>query len=474
MSDISNLKAFFKGSVILIISNIFLKAINFFLLPLYTKNLTPQMLGVSDTITSFTGLLFPLLVMGLDSAYSAFYYDKDDGKRSFKVFNTISFLLLFTGGIPIIASFFSEKLSYIFFGRADNYFIVILALVSVALNLFFLPFALEIRMQNKMTIYGIITVVSSLTMILLNIFFVSVIKIGVYALVLSTVIVNGLQLVLFVCCSGKSISIKYVDRSLAKKMLLFSLPLIPSVVAMWILNLSDRYVILYFLGEESVGLYGIGGRFVTLINMIISAVTMAYTTFAYSNLDNPDAKKQFASVLNLMYVTLIAGAFIVSLFSKEIIQLMTADAYIQAYRPIRDMMFAQVIYGISTITSYGIYFKMKSGYALLSTVCAAIFNLVLNIIFIPKYGISAAAATTLLGYLIMFFINYIFSQKLYPCNYGLKCIVINMILLYMVVAVCAESSVITKSVLTVLCAALTLIMFKNRLKELVVLMKSNM
>ncbi len=471
MSDISNLKAFFKGSAILIISNIFLKAINFFLLPLYTNNLTPQMLGVSDTITSFTGLIFPLLVMGLDSAYSAFYFEKDDGKRSLKVFNTISFLLLFTGVVPLIASFFSKKLSHIFFGNTDNYLVLILALVSVTFNLYFLPFALEIRMQNRMTVYGIITVISSLAMILLNIFFVSIIKIGVYALVLSTTIVNGFQLILLACCSGKRFSIKYIDRGLAKKMLLFSLPLVPSAVAMWILNLSDRYVILHFLGEESVGLYGIGGRFVTLINMIISAVSMAYTTFAYSNVDNPDAKKQFASVFNLMYVALIAGAFIVSLFSKEIIQLMTADAYIQAYQLMRDMMFAQVIYGISTITSYGIYFKKKSGYALLSTVCAAVFNLVLNVIFIPEYGIIAAAATTLLGYLIMFFVNYVFSQKFYPCDYGLKWIVINMILLYIVVGVFTESNIIIKSVLTVLCAVLTLMMFKNRLKEIMALMK---
>ena len=64
IQDRNNLTAFFKGGTILVLSNICLKAISFFLLPLYSNHLTPQMLGVSDTVTSFTGFLLPLLTFG--------------------------------------------------------------------------------------------------------------------------------------------------------------------------------------------------------------------------------------------------------------------------------------------------------------------------------------------------------------------------------------------------------------------------
>ena len=72
----SKIGSFIKGSTILVLSNMCLKAINFFLLPLYTDNLTTEMLGVSDSITNLTGILLPLLTMGLDSAFSAFYFAK--------------------------------------------------------------------------------------------------------------------------------------------------------------------------------------------------------------------------------------------------------------------------------------------------------------------------------------------------------------------------------------------------------------
>ncbi len=470
MSQNSNIKKFFTGSAVLVLSNVCLKAINFFLLPLYTDNLTPEMLGISDTVTSFTGLLFPILVMGLDSAYSAFYFNEEDIMRKKKVHSSITVLLFGMSAVVLAISIFARPISEFFFGNREYYVIIILAFWSVALNLWFLPFSLELRMQNRMAVYGGITVISSLTMVLLNILFVSGMKLEEYALILSTTIVHGLQVLLFVGATKVKPQIKYVDKELINIMLKFSLPLVPMVVATWILNLSDRYIILWFLGESQVGVYGIGGRFITLVNVVINGITMAYTTFAYANVNNQNAKKEYATVLNIMYVLLAGIAVVISVFAKEIVQLMTSNLYQEAYKPIRDMMFAQVIYGVSTITSYGIYFAKKTKYALVSTTIAAIVNIILNIMFIPHYGITAAAATTLIGYVVMFVINYYYSQKFYPCSYGMKRIVINFMCIYGVTMFIAHMNMYVKIFITILMACLTLLMFKNEIKEAVVVL----
>lgn len=475
MSDSSRLKSFFKGSAILVFSNICLKAINFFLLPLYTKNLTPEMLGISDTVTSFTGLLYPILVMGLDSAYSAFYFEEHTQKHFSKVFNSILFCLFLTGMIPVLMSLFAKPLSGMLFGTQDNYIVLILALLSVTLNLWFLPYTLELRMQNRMGIYGTITVTASLLMVLLNIYLVSVAKIGIYALVSSTVIVYVVKLLMLIVYTRKPFSFQLVDKGLLGKMLRFSVPLMPNTITMWILNLSDRYVLLYFWGEAAVGLYGVGSRFITVINLFISAISTAYTTFAFSNVENTEAKKQYACVLNLMYVILVGAAFVVSVFSKEIIHLMTAETYAEAYKPLRDMLFAQVIYGIYTIINYGIYFAKKSKYSLASTTAGAAVNLLLNIIFIPNYGIEAAAVTTLIGYIVMTVVGYYFSEKVYPCDYGIKRIIINLVLLYLIALVGENLEPAFKLLLVAVCAAGTLWMFRKRLWDIwsLIMNKSN-
>ena len=196
MSDTSNLKTFIQGSSVLLISNIIIKGIQFFLLPLYTNKLSPEMLGVSDSVTTLTGFLFPVLVMGLDSAYSAFYFEDEENHQN-KVFSSIVFMLGIMAVIPTVACFFSQLWSELLFKTSDNAYVMLIALLSVTANLIYLPLSLEVRLQNKMFAYSVVAVVSSATTVILNILFLTFFDLGIYALILSTLIVNIIQIILF-------------------------------------------------------------------------------------------------------------------------------------------------------------------------------------------------------------------------------------------------------------------------------------
>lgn len=414
-----NIKSFIKGSGILIISNVILKAMNFFLMPIYTKYLSAEMLGVSDTVTSFTGLLFPILMMGLDSAFSAFYYDKGE-KQAEKVFSTIAYTLLILGSIPLVLSVFASRISLILFQTTEYSLIVIFALASVTFNIWYMPFALNIRMKNKMFMYGMVNMFSSFCMIMLNIIFVVFLNLGTVSLILSSMIVHVIQLVLFAVLNRAKVCMKYFDVGLLKKMFIFAIPLVPGVILSWVLALSDRYMLLHLRSVADVGLYGVGTRLVTVLNIFISSVTMAYTTFAYGSKNDVDAKEKYVKVFDVLVLVLVCICFTISLFGKEVIEIMTAPEYYQSYVIVRDLFYAQMFYGITSIVGYGILFEKKPVFTLLANCLGAVVNVILNFIFIPQYGISAAAATTLLGYLVTFLSTYIFSQRLYKCNYKVK------------------------------------------------------
>lgn len=459
----SKLNLFVQGSFFLVLSNVCIKAINFFLLPLYTKNLTPSMLGVSDSITSFTGILFPILVLGLDSAYSAFYFDNNDEIRDKKVFSTIGIVLFLLGFIPIAMCFFSKHFSMILFKNNNYSLIVIIALLGVSLNLWALPFSLELRLKNKMGRFGVVSIVASVSMIGLNVLFVSVLKLNEISLVLSTSIVGVVYFLLYSIFIGHFPKIRYFDKVLLKRMLIFALPIIPSVVMAWVLSLSDRYILLHYCGDTAVGLYGIGARFVTLLNVVVNAITTAYTTFAFSTKDDEDAKRNYYYIFNILSCSLILISFTLALFSKEIIILMTDDSYYSSYEIIRDMMYGQVLYAMSTIVSYGIIFKKKSGYSLIAVSCGAIVNLILNFIFIPRYGLIAAAFTTLIGYFISMIVTYYFSEKLYPCNYGISKVGILFLITYLISFLLKESNMIIRIFVWITIFVIFIILYKDLL-----------
>lgn len=413
-----------KGSLILTISNICIKAINFFLLPLYTEYLTPEQLGTSDTITTFTSLILPILVLGLDSAYSAFYFDEESREYKKSVFSSIFFILAITSIIPIVGTFFSKQLSLLLFGNVKCDWIITISLLTICCNLWYLPFSLYLRLENRMTAFAIVNFTSSTLMIVSNIITVSILQIGEAALIVSTLLANISMLCLYIFTARYYPKLSTFNADLSKKMLKYSIPLVPMVVSSWILTTSDRLILLEALDEASVGLYGISSRFVSIINVVTNSIYMAYTTFAFSSKNEPNSKAIYAKTLDVLNLCLTIAVFGISIFSIEILSIMVNEQYLSSYIVLPGLLFAQLLYASNTIVSYGLSFEKKSGQLLLTVTVAALLNLGLNICFIPKFGLIAAALTTWVGYCAMLMITYKLSQKVYECPYKIKRVIV--------------------------------------------------
>ena len=212
----SALKALLQGALILAISNVVLKAINFFLLPLYTAYLTPEQLGINDAIANFTSLVYTLLVLSFDAAFSAFYYDKPDESHRQSVLSTVWFTLFGTSLVAMLLALFAEPLSIAIFGTQDYAMALRLSLMGVVLNLWWLPFSLDLRVRSKMGLYSIGTLTAATAMIALNVVFVVGFKMGYYSLILSSLLVNALELVLFGLFCGRRPRVSSLSAPLLK------------------------------------------------------------------------------------------------------------------------------------------------------------------------------------------------------------------------------------------------------------------
>lgn len=462
----SKIYQLFQGSVILILSNIVLKAISFFLLPMYTAYLSPDQLGTADSITGVTTLLFTVLVMGMDSAFGAFFYSETGENHQQAVFNTtllhtflISFCLL-----PLII--LSDILSDIMFHTTDYSDAIRVALIAVMLNLWSLPFSLLIRLQNKMAKFSIINLIASLSMIFLNIYLVTVLQLGFRSLILSTAIVNLLQLILYSCTTWHIVNIKNVDTSLYKTMLKYALPMLPMILAAWILNLSDRYILLYYRGEYEVGIYGIAARFLTVMNVITSSIYTAYTSFAFSSVHDKDAKAQYVKVLDAVFCILFAICVTVSLFGKEVITIMANERYLDSYKLLTPLLFGQICYAVNTIVGYGIAHAKRSVFFLIPTGVGTVINLILNVIFIPRYGAQAAAITTYIGYFVMMIITYFVARRYYRCPYHIKKIVGTMVIAFIVISAILQANIVLKIISWCLIAGFTGLLFNDIVKDI--------
>ena len=468
----TQLHEFLKGSGILVASNVVLKAAQLFLLPLYTRYLTPEVLGDSDNITAFAAFLFPLLVLAFDAAFSVFYYNKEGEEISENVFNTTFFFLLAQSMIPFLLQFRSAWISNLLFGTTEYAMGIRFSLIGIMVNLWFLPFALLVRMKNRMKLFALINMIASLSMLTLNILFVSVFQWGYMSLIASTCVVNIVQFLLYIATAKVKISKIFFDKALFKKMFRYALPMLPMTICIWVLNMSDRSMMRYFSGSYEVGLYGIGTRFVTVLTVMITGISTAYTTFAFKNEREDGAKELFADVISGIFVLLAGICTTIAIFGKEIIALMASPVYAEAYKALNGLMFAQLVFAMNTFMGYGIAFKKKSKYFFYAVSIGAVINVVTNLMVLPTYGAQGAAMAALLGQTLSFVFTYYYSMKLYPCDYGIRKIASLFVFLLTSSLLVREWAFAPKIAVWVFSATLVLWVYRRKISKVIKMIRS--
>lgn len=198
---------------------------------------------------------------------------------------------------------------------------------------------------------------------------------------------------------------------------LFNLPLIPHYLSTYLLSGSDRLMIAHYIGDEATAIYSVAHS-VGIVAMIIwSAVNASLIPYTYEN-----CKKENYSAISIVTIPILCiisvVCLLVILLAPEVVVIMATKAYADAIYvipPIVGSVFFQCLYYIFANVLY--YYK-KPKYVMIASLSATSINLILNAIFIPKFGYIAAGYTTLVSYLIQAVIDYwamrhIVKQKIY-------------------------------------------------------------
>lgn len=458
----SSLKSLAKGSLILLVSNIVLKAINFLLLPLYTSYLTPSDYGIVDLAITACSLFISIFSLCLDTGFFTFFYDEGSEKHKKEIFNSTFFTTILVAIIPIIGIIFSKPIARILF-KSDQSTVVILMLVTISFTIIGLIPIAQIKINNQMYIFGGINVIIGLTSIILNVVMVVILKVGYISLIITNMLVAIIQLLCYIFLVRKNISIKHFNLTKIKGVLQYTLPLIPATISTWILDLSDRYFINSYYSSFEVGLYGVANKIVIILIVLLGAFQTAYPSFVFSNANNEeeDSREKFRVVLNTFMCIFLTLGVSISIFSKEIITIMTNSDYLEAYKMVPFLIYSQIIYGVAFVVGAGMSIAKKSKISMKISWLAASINIGLNILFIPTVGAKAAAITTMVSFFVVAILNYIYSQKCYRINYDFKKAISVFIVTFTLAIISINFNFGTKIIMLVISYILICIVYKK-------------
>jgi O-antigen/teichoic acid export membrane protein len=212
------------------------------------------------------------------------------------------------------------------------------------------------------------------------------------------------------------------DGALVRSMLAFSLPLVPTAIAGWVLNLADRPLLQLITRDESlVGVYGIGYTAGLAINaLFIQPFTLAWGAAYWELAARSDAPSAFARVLTAFAA--IAGLVALGLaaLGTDVIRFLLRPEFEPARFIVPFSAFGFVLYGVFTIVSAGLNIAGRTRRLPAIMGGAAAVNIVLNLVLIPVIGLYGAALATVVSYGVLALLTERASQRLYPVPWDLR------------------------------------------------------
>lgn len=420
------------------LSSIVGRFLNYLMVPLYTYAFSKAEYGVVSEFYAYTGFLATLLVFGFETGFFRF---SQDAQYIQKVYSTaLNFVLLANVIFILLVALFIEPLSTSLLYANHHEYFYWFALILVFDSVAAIPFA-RLRQENKALQFAGIKFLEIGVTVLLNLFFIVVCKnafekdadsffgkmympeIGVGYIFIANLIASSFKLLLL------SPQLKGVfggmDNVLLKKMIRYSLPMVVIGFAGIINEMLDRVILKFLLpfdaktNMEQLGVYGACYKLSILMTLFIQAFRYAAEPFFFSQAKEKNATKIYADVMKWFVIVCLSIFLLVTLY-LDLFQYFIGKDFREGLSIVPVLLLANLFLGV--YVNLSIWYKLTDKTLLGSFVSigGAVLTILLNIIFIPKYGYTASAYATLACYGGMAIVSYLLGQKYYPVAYDLK------------------------------------------------------
>ncbi len=426
-SEVNNsLKLIVKTSVIVFLFLILSKVFTYIYRIVIARNFGPEIYGLFSLSIMIMGWFVAIFSFGLVDGivrYISFYRGQKKLDKAYYIINVTSVFLLVTSVIAAILLFSLAPIISIKIFH-DEKLIIFLKwfAIFIPFSIFTSMFVSILQSFEKVNWYSFVRYVvdnaSKLIFLLLFVF----LGLKTNAVIFSYIAgIAGMFIVsYFVCYKLNVFSQNQILKDeekikIRKELFSYSFPLIfvsiISVLFIW----TDSFVIGYFRNVSEVGIYNSA----TPIAALFIIAPSLFIALFFTLINKHFGKKQISTVREiskqttkwiflinlplLILILLFPDAFINIIFGPQyILQKATffGLTFTESGMSLRFLAIGMFFYSIFIISENLLSMAGKSKIVLFDITIAALFNLILNILLIPKYGITGAAFATMLTYII--------------------------------------------------------------------------
>lgn len=191
------------------------------------------------------------------------------------------------------------------------------------------------------------------------------------------------------------------NKSLIKRLLLYSAPLIMNDLSWWLIHSSDKIMVEWMLSASALGLYTVASKIPGLINTFVNIFSQAWGVSSIREIESTNDSAFYSSVFNIYSMLSFGAAICFAAVIKPFMNIYVGADFTSAWRYVPPLLLAAAFSAISAY--YGSMFGalQKSVECMWSTIIGAVVNVVLNYICIKIWGVWGAIIGTLTAYIVI-------------------------------------------------------------------------
>lgn len=406
-------KLFLENFLVYGLASILAKIAPVIMLPIVTR-LMPDTTyyGLSDLSNITVSFGTAIAVMGMYDAMFRMFFENDDLEYKKEVCsNALSFVLI--SGIILCSSLYIMKYYFAVLIFNDEKYVNLLNFTSFSILITTLSSIViaPTRMQNKRIIFLVTNTISPILGYSISVPML-IYKNYLYALPSGALISSFIILIVFYILNREWFNLKKINISLIKEMLKIGVPLMPGFVIYWVFTSCAKLMISKQLGNDFVGIYGVGARVASVSQFIYTAFAGGWQYFAFSTMKDDDQIELTSKIFEYLALAAFSAFIIITPFTYFIFSLFFKGEYVSGYVIFPYLFLSPLIQMLyQTIVNQFLVVKMTWPSTLI-LLTGAITNVILNYFLINIMGIEGSAIATLIGYAVSTIIASIVLSKM--------------------------------------------------------------
>ena len=397
-----------KNTIIFAISSFGTKFLSFMLVPLYTNVLSTNDYGIADLITTTATLLMFIFTVNIGDSVMRFSLEQKDKQKEILSFG-LRVLILGTIALSLCLTIFSQlhvidwKYSYYIFIFLYFFFMALYQILSNYL-----------RAIDKIIDVGIAGIISAIMMIVGNIVFLLIIKLGINGYLISIILsplFGSIYCIVKVKIPLNFYVKKVCNKDIQKEMFVFCIPLIFNNIALWINAFLDKFFVTAYCGIDQNGIYAVANKIPIILSTCYTVFSQAWNLSAIKEYDKDDKEGFFSNTYNIYNSVVVLICSVLIFINNSIASILFANDFFEAWKYSSVLLIA-VMFNSLTIFLGSIFSAVKNSKIIATTtLISAGTNIILNTLLIPIFGVLGAAVATAISYSIMWIVRYHYSKK---------------------------------------------------------------